>query len=180
MCEPEATWLKLKVATRSIGLAHLQSDDVSIDIVEHREKAMVPSLADAVTIFSKWKEDSAEVLVVSESPFQQSRRGVIEQRVDWSLGMQGKITEATIDASVKGSKSARVVLATTSGNLSLNIGICAFVYEEPREAKPDIRAEAVSATISALSVFFPSNEVFVFYELREPIKEGSLFGWSTI
>ena len=141
---------------------------------------MVPSLADAVTIFSKWKEDSAEVLVVCESPFQQSRRGVIQQSVDWSLGMQGKITEATIDASIKGSKSAKVVLATTSGNLSLSIGICAFVYEEPREAKPDVRAEAESATISALSVFFPSNEVFVFYELREPIKQGSLFGWSTI
>jgi hypothetical protein len=25
-----------------------------------------------------------------------------------------------------------------------------------------------STTVSALSVFFPSNEVFVFYELREP------------
>jgi hypothetical protein len=96
---------------------------------------------------------------------------VIEQSVDWSLGMQGKITEATIDASMKGRKSARVVLATTSGNLSLNIGICAFVYEEPREAKPDVRAEAESATISALSVFFPSNEVFVFYELREDVGE---------
>ncbi len=141
---------------------------------------MVPSLADAVTIFSKWKEDSAEILVVSESPFQQSRRGVLEQTVDWSLGMQGKITEATIDAGIKGNKSGRVVLATTSGNLSLNIGICAFVYQEPREAKPDVRAEAEFATLSALSVFFPSNEVFVFYELREPINKGSLVGWSTI
>ena len=94
--------------------------------------------------------------------------------------MQGKITEATIDASIKGSKSARVVLATTSGNLSLNIGICAFVYQEPREAKPEVRAEAEFATLSALSVFFPSNEVFVFYELREPINKGSLVGWSTI
>ena len=141
---------------------------------------MVPSLADAVTIFSKWKEDSAEILVVSESPFQQSRRGVLEQTVDWSLGMQGKITEATIDAGIKGNKSGRVVLATTSGNLSLNIGICAFVYQEPREAKPDVRAEAELATLSALSVFFPSNEVFVFYELREPINKGCLVGWSTI
>jgi len=180
VCEPEAAWLKLKVATRLLGLAPLPSDDVSIDIVELREKVMVPSLADAVTIFSKWKEDSAEVLVVCESPFQQSRRGVIQQSVDWSLGMQGKITEATIDASTKGSKSARVVLATTSGNLSLNIGICAFVYQEPREAKPEVRAEAESATLSALSVFFPSNEVFVFYELHEPLKKDSLIGWSTI
>ena len=37
---------------------------------------MVLSLANAVAIFNKWKDDSAEILVVSESPFQQSRRGV--------------------------------------------------------------------------------------------------------
>ena len=34
------------------------------------------------------------------------------------------------------------------------------------EAKPVVREEAESTTVSALSVFFPSNEVFVFYELR--------------
>ena len=38
---------------------------------------MVLSLAEAVAIFNKWKDDSAEVLVVIESPFQQSRRGVV-------------------------------------------------------------------------------------------------------
>ena len=140
---------------------------------------MVPSLSDAVAIFSKWKEDSAEVLVVSESPFQQSRRGVVERSIDWALGMQGKITEVRIDESIKGAKAAMVVLEATGGHLSLSIGHCAFVYEEPREAKPDVRAEAESATLSALSVFFPSNEVFVFYELREPLKS-SLVGWSTI
>jgi hypothetical protein len=32
----------------------------------------------------------------------------------------------------------------------------------------------------ALSVFFPANEVFVFYELREPLLKASLPGWSTI
>jgi hypothetical protein len=31
-----------------------------------------------------WKDDSAEVLVVSERPFQQSRRGVLEQGIDWA------------------------------------------------------------------------------------------------
>jgi len=141
---------------------------------------MVPALADAVAIFSKWKEDSAEVLVVSESPFQQSRRGVVEESIDWTLGMQGKITEVSIDTSIKGKKAARVVLQATGRSLSLSIGHCAFVYEEPREAKPDVRAEAELATVSALSVFFPSNEVFVFYELREPLKKDSLVGWSTI
>jgi hypothetical protein len=38
---------------------------------------MVLFLADAVTVLSKWKDDSAHILVVSESPFQQSRRGIV-------------------------------------------------------------------------------------------------------
>ena len=141
---------------------------------------MVPSLTDAVAILKKWKEDSAEVLVICESPFQQSRRGVLEQSIDWSLGMQGKIAEIAFDVSLKGKKAAMVVLEAASGKLSLSIGHCAFVYQEPREAKPDVRAEAESATLSALSVFFPSNEVFVFYELRDPVRQDSLVGWSTI
>jgi hypothetical protein len=38
---------------------------------------MVLCLEDAVTILSKWKDDSADILVVSASPFQQSRRGIV-------------------------------------------------------------------------------------------------------
>ena len=141
---------------------------------------MVVSLANAVAIFNKWKDDSAEILVVSESPFQQSRRGVLEQSIDWALGMQGSVSEVSIDPNIKGKKAGTVVLEAPGGKLSLSIGLCTFVYEEPREAKPVVRGEAESTTVSALSVFFPSNEVFVFYELREPIGKTSLPGWSTI
>jgi hypothetical protein len=144
------------------------------------EKCMVLSLADAVAIFNKWKEDSAEILVVIESPFQQSRRGILEQGIDWALGLQGQMSEASIDPIKKGKKAGTVMLQAPTGNLSLSIGLCTFVYEEPREAKPVVRAEAEDTTVSALSVFFPSNEVFVFYELREPIGKESLPGWSTI
>jgi hypothetical protein len=63
---------------------------------------MVLSLADAVAIFNKWKEDSAEILVVIESPFQQSRRGILEQGIDWALGLQGQVSEASIDPTKKG------------------------------------------------------------------------------
>ena len=45
---------------------------------------------------------------------------------------------------------------------------------------PVVRAEAESTPVSALAVFFPSNEVFVFYELRESIGKTGLLGWSTI
>jgi hypothetical protein len=141
---------------------------------------MVLSLADAVAIFNKWKDDSAEVLVVTESPFQQSRRGVLEQSIDWALGLQGRVAEVSIEPNMKGKKAGTVVLEAPAGNLSLSIGLCTFVYEEPQEAKPVVRAEAASTTVSALSVFYPSNEVFVFYELREPLGKTSLPGWSTI
>jgi len=82
---------------------------------------MVLSLADAVAIFNKWKEDSAEILVVIESPFQQSRRGILEQGIDWALGLQGQVSEASIDPTKKGKKAGTVVLQAPTGNLSLSI-----------------------------------------------------------
>lgn len=51
---------------------------------------------------------------------------------------------------------------TPSATLSLSIGQCSCVYEEPKQAKPLVREEAESMIVSALSVFFPSNEVFRF------------------
>ena len=96
------------------------------------------------------------------------------------LGAAGQRSEASIDPSKKGKKAGTGMLQAPTGNLSLSIGLCTFVYEEPREAKLVVRAEAESTTVSALSVFFPSNEVFVFYELREPLEKESLPGWSTI
>ncbi len=112
---------------------------------------MVPSLSDAVAVLRKWKEDSAEVLAVCESPFQQSRRGVLEQSIDWSLGMQGKIAEIAFDVNLKGKKAAMVVLEAASGKLSMSIGHCAFVYQEPREAKPDVRVASRSGVGYAFS-----------------------------
>ena len=82
---------------------------------------MVLSLADAVAIFNKWKEDSADILVVIESPFQQSRRGILEQGIDWALGLQGQVSEASIDPTKKGKKAGTVVLQAPTGNLSLSI-----------------------------------------------------------
>ena len=141
---------------------------------------MVLSLDDAITILSKWKDDSAHILAVSESPFQQSRRGILEQGIDWSISLQGKVSQVSVNPNKEGKKAGTVVLEGPGGTLSLSIGGCVFVYEEPREAKPVVREEAESTTISALSVFFQSNEVFVFYELREPLLKASLPGWSTI
>ena len=65
---------------------------------------------------------------------------------------------------------------TPGGTLSLSIGICSFVYEEPREAKPVVREEAESTTVSALSYSFRQTRYFVFYELREPSLKADLPG----
>ena len=128
---------------------------------------MVVTLEDAFTILNKWKDEFAAILVVAESPFQQHFRGIHESGVDWSMGIRGKVSQVTFSPGAKGPKAGIVVFDGGSGNLSLSVGGCAFVYEEPHEAQPVVRGEAEFTTISALSIFFPSNEAFVAYELRE-------------
>jgi hypothetical protein len=133
---------------------------------------MVLSLEEAVAIFSKWKDDSAQILVVSENPDPQSRRGVLERGTfDWNLGLHGKVAKISIDGNISGKKAGTVTLQGASGTLSLSIGHCAFTYQEPKEAELVVREEAEAMTVSSLAVFFPSSEVFVFYELPEALRE---------
>ena len=42
---------------------------------------MVISLDEAVAILSKWKDESADILVAAESPFRQTLRGIEGQGV---------------------------------------------------------------------------------------------------
>jgi hypothetical protein len=142
---------------------------LSIVIAHSRigDKDVVVTLEDALTILKKWKDESAPILVVAEGPFRQHFRGIHEPGVDWSIGMRGQVSQVTLSPGAKGPKTGIVVFDGGSGNLSLSVGGCAFVYEEPHEAQPMVRAEAEFATLSALSIFFPSNEAFVAYELRE-------------
>jgi hypothetical protein len=128
---------------------------------------MVVSLEEAITILNKWKDDSAHILVVAESPFRQYLRGIHDSGVDWAMGIRGEVSQVAFSPGTKGPKAGIVVFEGSSGNLSLSIGGCSFVYEEPREAQPVIRGEAKFTTLSALSIFFPSNEAFIAYELRE-------------
>ena len=128
---------------------------------------MVVSLEEAITILSKWKDDSATILVAAESPFRLHLRDIHDPGVDWTMGIRGRVAQAEFSPGTKGAKAGIVVFEGSSGNLSLSIGGCAFVYEEPREAQPDILEEAEATTISSLSIFFPSNEAFLAYELRE-------------
>jgi hypothetical protein len=131
-----------------------------------RQKVVV-TLEDAFTIFNKWRDESASLLIVAESPFRQHFRGIHEPGVDWSMGMRGKVSQVTFSPGAKGPKVGIIVFDGGSDNLSLSVGGCAFVYEEPHEAQPIVREEAEFTTLAALSIFFPSNEAFVVYELRE-------------
>ena len=88
---------------------------------------MVLRLDEAVTVLSKWKDDSAHVLVVSESPFQQSGRGTLEQSIDWAIGVQGKVSKVPVNPDTKGKKAGTVVFETPGGTLSLSIGDWSFV-----------------------------------------------------
>lgn len=66
---------------------------------------MVLGLEGAVTVLNKWKGDSAQILVVSESLFQQSRRGILEQGIDWAIGLQGKVSKVSVNPDTKGKRS---------------------------------------------------------------------------
>ena len=46
---------------------------------------MVVSLEEAITILSKWKDDSATILVAAESPFRLHLRGIHDPGVNWTL-----------------------------------------------------------------------------------------------
>lgn len=121
----------------------------------------VISLQDAVAILSKWKEESAHIVVAAESPFRQSLRGIHERGVRWTMSQCVRVS--CVDP-----KQGIVEFEGPTGNLSLCVGGCRFVYGEAREAPPEMREAAEAESVSALSIFFPYDEGFLFYELRVP------------
>ena len=128
---------------------------------------MVISLEDAVAILNKWKDESTNILVVAESPFRQTLRGIDGLGVRWALGQHVRVSQVSFSAEDKTSKGI-VEFEGHGGNfLSLAIGHCRIVYGDPREAPLENRNEAEATTVSALSIFFPDEEGFHFYELRQ-------------
>src|SRR5258708_35208745 len=99
---------------------------------------MVLSLEDAVTILNKWKDDSAHILVVSESPFQQSRRGILEQRIDWAIGLQGKVSKVAVNHRKKGEKKGTGVVGGFRGPFFFFFCYFCLLFVETRVSKPDV------------------------------------------
>lgn len=128
---------------------------------------MVISLEDALAILRKWKDESTNILVVAESPFRQMLRGIEGPGVRWAMGQHVRVSQVLFSAEERTSEGI-VEFEGPAGNfLSLAIGHCRIVYGDPREASPENRAEAEATTVSALSILFPDEEGFHFYELRE-------------
>ena len=128
---------------------------------------MVISLEDALAILRKWKDESTSILVVAESPFRQTLRGIEGPGVRWAMGQRVRVSQVLPSVEERTSKGIIEFEGHAGNFLSLAIGHCRIVYGGPREASPENRAEAEATTVSALSIFFPDEEGFHFYELRE-------------
>jgi hypothetical protein len=128
---------------------------------------LVISLEDALAILRKWKDESTSILVVAESPFRQTLRGIEGAGVRWAMGQRVRVSQVLPSVEERTSKGIIEFEGHTGNFLSLAISHCRIVYGDPREASPENRAEAEATTVSALSIFFPDEEGFHFYELRE-------------
>lgn len=127
--------------------------------------AMMISLEDALAMFSKWKEESADIVVVAESPFRNSPSGTQKNlRLRWEMSQRVRVSSVAFR---ERTRQGIVELVGLSGNLSLAMAGCHFSYEDPREAPVDFRKEAETLTVSALGVLYPNADAFFFHELAE-------------
>ena len=127
---------------------------------------MVISLDEAVAILSKWKDESADILVAAESPFRQTLRGIEGQGVRWAMRQRVKVSQLSFSADSHPIRRAIIDFEGPAGNLSVLLTECLIIYRDPREAAPEDRQEAEATTVSALCIFLPEEEGFHFYELR--------------
>jgi len=128
------------------------------------------SLEDAMAMLNKWKNESTNILVVAEGPFRQALRGIEGLGVRWAMGQHVRVSQVSFSVGERRSNQGIVEFEGHAGNFfSLSIGDCRIVYGDAREASPENGDEAMATTVSALSIFFPEEEGFHFYELREII-----------
>jgi hypothetical protein len=127
---------------------------------------MTLSLEEALAMFNKWKDEGAHVFVFGQNVAQPGLRSVHESGVDWNISLCGTIAQVSAPAET-GSRACKVMFEGPEGNLSLLINGCVFSYSEPYEKPPFVKPDPRFKTLSCLFLFFPTNEVFAVYELRE-------------
>jgi hypothetical protein len=124
---------------------------------------MIISLDEAFALLNKWKEESALLAVAGESPFRDMLRGIEDRGVRWTMSQSVRVSRIETEQGF-------VEFEGSTGNLSLSLKRCRrFFYEDHRNAPVDMREAAEALTLSALSIFFPTDEAFLVYELQEPL-----------
>ena len=125
------------------------------------------SLEEAVAMFNKWKDERAPLFVFGQNVLQPGLRSVHEGGVDWNISLRGTIAQVSAPPATASPGTSKVMFESPEGNLSLLIDACFFSYSEPYEKPPFVKPDPRFKTLSCLFLFFPTNEVFAVYELRE-------------
>jgi hypothetical protein len=124
---------------------------------------MIISLEETFALLNKWKEESALLAVAGEGPFRDMLRGIEDRGVRWTMSQSVRVSRIETEQGF-------VEFEGPTGNLSLSLKRCRrFFYEDHRNAPVDMREAAEALTLSALSIFFPTDEAFLVYELQEPL-----------
>ena len=131
------------------------------------ERALTLSLEEAVAMFNKWKDERAPVFVFGQNVFLPGLRSVHESHVDWNISLRGEVAHVSVSSGTRSPAKNKVVFESPAGNFSLLIDHCVFSYSEPCERPPFVEPDPQFKTLSALFMYFPTNEVFVVYELQE-------------
>jgi len=125
------------------------------------------SLEEAVAMLNKWKDERAPVFVFGQNVFVPGLRSVYEGGVDWNMSLRGSVAQVSGSPGTQSPAESKVVFESPTGNLSLLIDACVFSYSEPYDRPPFVKRDLQFKTLSCLFMFFPTNEVFAVYELRE-------------
>ena len=125
------------------------------------------SLEGAVAMFNKWKDERAPLFVFGQNVLQPGLRSVHEGGVDWNISLRGTIAQVSVPPAPGSPGACKVMFEGPEGNLSLLINACVFSYSEPYERPAFVKRDPRFKTLSCLFLFFPTNEVFAVYELRE-------------
>jgi len=128
---------------------------------------MYLSEEEALAILKKWEDEFVPVFVVGQNSSRWGLRNIHEGGIDWNVGLRGRVSDVSVPQSTMSSKAVMVAFKGVAGDLSLSMDGCAFSYDQICEGPPSLRGEARITAASCLFIFFPSNEMFVVYELPE-------------
>jgi len=128
---------------------------------------MYLSEEEALAILKKWEDEFVPVFVVGQNSSRWGLRNIHEGGIDWNVGLRGRVSDVSVPQSTMSSKAVMVAFKGVAGDLSLSMDGCAFSYDQTCEGSLSLREEAEITSVSCLFIFFPSNEMFVVYELRE-------------